>query len=209
MSARTAAPVVGGLWSCMFLTLLACQPRTPCGVATGACAHSCVSATRRRHDIGRCGMNRLKLAELTSGGSPRPRRGPGCAVSAVVRTDCGSDHRRRSLLTPLACGTSTAGGTRSGREVALGRGPVLGVLAAVGWRAGDVAVLAPLIGDGMAGSTGVTSYRHRRHDVPLVRSDRSRNTMKSPLRRRRRTITTTRRTPVTSCPETMTGTARS
>ena len=158
VSARTAAPVVGGLWSCMLLTLLVLpaayamwrrhQVRVawPCQCHTTPSRHRKVrheSTQARRADLGR--------------GSPRPRRGPGCAVSAVVRTTCGSDHGRRSLASRLwHVGQAPLGGTRSGGELALGRGPVLGVLAAIGWRAGDVAVLAPLTGAGMARSVLVS-----------------------------------------------------
>ena len=63
VSARTAAPVVGGLWSCMLLTLLvlpaayAMWRRHQVRVGDGR-----VAATRRRSDVGRCRMTRLKLA---------------------------------------------------------------------------------------------------------------------------------------------------
>ena len=68
VSARTAAPVVGGLWSCMFLTLLQYQPRTPCGAATGcALAPQCRCLAMLQPDrAGACSMRRVSVQRITS-----------------------------------------------------------------------------------------------------------------------------------------------
>ena len=58
VSARTAAPVVGGLWSCMFLTLLVLPAAYAMWRRHQVRVSMAVSVRHgRRHDIGRCGMN--------------------------------------------------------------------------------------------------------------------------------------------------------
>jgi AcrB/AcrD/AcrF family len=83
VSARTAAPVVGGLWSCMLLTLLVLPAAYDVAAAPGVRGDGGVDAERRCNDIGRCRMTRLPDAPgppishlALTRGEPNSRRVP-------------------------------------------------------------------------------------------------------------------------------------
>ena len=175
VSARTAAPVVGGLWSCMLLTLLvlpaayamwrrhqvrvgmAPSPLASADRVGGVAAHPC--------DVSRCRVNRLKLAELTSGvGALVLGVGSWSPVSALVRSQSRPGHVHRSIASCVRdVGQASVGGSRQSGESAVGRGVVLGVLATPGRRPGDAA------------SSGIAHrMRVRRQVAPAVRRRRFR-----------------------------------
>ena len=139
VSARTAAPVVGGLWSCMLLTLLVLPAAYAMWrrhqVRVGMAPSPLASADPRRLRRRRSRLRRLQVPRE----SPEARRADvrsrcarvgrrsGSAVSALVRSQSRADRVRRSISSCVRdVGQASVGGSRPSGESAVGRGVVPG-----------------------------------------------------------------------------------